>query len=108
MIYSKGSYLAELLDPVVQATHDFGIVAKAFGDLIPNDYDEDEVDEETEGKLSLVHFYIPYMFLLGSLAVSSTILGIEFFWRRFAKKITQNEIIYDGSQMHVNLPIEAE
>ncbi len=97
MIYSKGSLLAEMFDPVVRSNHEFGIVAKIFGDLIPTDYDKDEVEREDDGKLTMGHFYIVYWFLFGSLVLTSTIFAIELLWTSSAwwcrrPKITINQV----------------
>ncbi len=84
MIYSEGSLLAEMFDPVVRSNHEFGIVAKIFGDLIPTDYDKDEVEREDDGKLTMGHFYIVYWFLFGSLVLPSTIFAIKILWKSAA------------------------
>ncbi len=75
-----------MFDPVVRSNHEFGIVTKTFRDLIPTDYDKNEITEENEGKLTLAHFYVMYWFLLGSLTVAIIVFIVEFVWISVVEK----------------------
>ncbi len=76
-----------MFDPVVRSNHEFGIVTKTFRDLIPTDYDKNEVEGGDEGKLTLAHFYVMYWFLLGSLTVAIIVFIVEFVW----SSVVENE-----------------